>query len=308
MPNHSTLTPLQKEVVSGLTAGCVTSVLVHPLDLVKLKLQLLSTGTQPRGEVGKYTQVLRAILRPDPDAAGRRPWRALYRGLAINVLGNSVAWAMYFASYRAAKDLLARTDGNGNGDNSARPEPLQYLAAGGLAGVATSLATNPLWVLKTRIMAAEGPRRLPLWRTARALVAQEGARGLARGLAPSVLGVSQGAVYFMCYDTLKQRRRRRLGLGSAAADERLGPRDTIVYTALSKMVSTSSVYPLQLVKSNLQSEQLAQGGWSMRSLVAHIYARGGVAALYSGLGTNLVKAVPTTCITFCIYEAMKGYL
>ena len=307
MPNHSTLTPLQKEVVSGLTAGCVTSVLVHPLDLVKLKLQLLSTaaGSDSRG-TGKYTQVLRAILRPDPDAAGRRPWRALYRGLAINVLGNSVAWAMYFASYRAAKDLLARTDGDSN--SSARPEPLQYLAAGGLAGVATSLATNPLWVLKTRIMAAEGPRRLPLWRTARALVAQEGARGLARGLAPSVLGVSQGAVYFMCYDTLKQRRRRRLGLGSAAADERLGPRDTIVYTALSKMVSTSSVYPLQLVKSNLQSEQLAQGGWSMRSLVAHIYARGGVAALYSGLGTNLVKAVPTTCITFCIYEAMKGYL
>lgn len=106
MPNHSTLTPLQKEVVSGLTAGCVTSVLVHPLDLVKLKLQLLSTGTQPRGEVGKYTQVLRAILRPDPDAAGRRPWRALYSGLGTNLVKAVPTTCITFCIYEAMKGYL----------------------------------------------------------------------------------------------------------------------------------------------------------------------------------------------------------
>lgn len=299
MTQAHTLSPLQREIVSGLTAGCATSVIVHPLDLVKLKLQLLSTGSQPRA--GKYAAVLRGILRPVGSGLGlghgRQHYAGLYRGLAINVLGNSVAWAMYFASYRYAKELL-----QGPGPTSSGPDPLAYLAAGAAGGVFTSLVTNPVWVLKTRIMGAEGPRRLSIAGTCRDIVRHEGWRGLARGLAPSVLGVSQGAIYFMVYDTMKQRR-----LASRNSD-RLSTLDTIAITSCSKMVSTTAVYPLQLIKSNMQSAQLAAERWSMRRLVAYIYARGGLPGLYSGLGTNLLKAVPTTCITFCIYEGMKGYL
>lgn len=44
------------------------------------------------------TSVLRTITRNEGGIGG------LYRGVAVNVLGNSVSWALYFAWYESIKD------------------------------------------------------------------------------------------------------------------------------------------------------------------------------------------------------------
>ena len=44
------------------------------------------------------TGVLRTITRNEGGIRG------LYRGVAVNVLGNSISWALYFAWYESIKD------------------------------------------------------------------------------------------------------------------------------------------------------------------------------------------------------------
>jgi solute carrier family 25 folate transporter 32 len=61
---------------------------MHPLDLLKVKLQVATT--KPQGGVGKqiYTS-LRDIYQT-------RGIKGLYRGVSPNIAGNASSWGLYF--------------------------------------------------------------------------------------------------------------------------------------------------------------------------------------------------------------------
>ena len=77
---------------------------------------------------------------------------------------------------------------------------------------------------------------------------------------------------------------------------------------IAKMISMSLIYPLQLLKSNQQSIEASSTReyQSMRKLVPFIIKQNGIQGLYKGLLTNLFKSVPSTCITFYIYETVNN--
>lgn len=301
--SNDRLSSLQKEIMSGLTAGCITSTLVHPLDLIKLRLQLLSTERNKKIITYKYKHIINEITNN-----GSLKLQNFYRGLSINVIGNSIAWGLYFGSYRTIKDFLFQQY---NIDNNNQSIPnfntsLIYLSSGTLGGIFTSIITNPIWVLKTRIMStnknSHNKSYDSILNSIRSLVSKEGYTSFFKGLTPSIFGVSQGAIYFMVYDSMKQ-------YSLVKKDQKnLNTTQTILITSISKMISTTTLYPLHLLKSNLQSTNLANQKISTINLISQIYYHDGIKGFYNGLATNLFKAIPTTCITFCIYESMKGYL
>jgi solute carrier family 25 folate transporter 32 len=88
----SDLSPSLVETVAGFTAGVVATLVVHPFDVLKTRLQL-ETGISQWG--GSF-RILRQVVREE----GR--YTALYRGLMPNMLGNSVSWALYFLWYIAS--------------------------------------------------------------------------------------------------------------------------------------------------------------------------------------------------------------
>lgn len=99
----STLSPSFVETVAGFTAGVVATLVVHPFDVLKTRLQL-ETG---RSQWGGSFRILRQVVRED----GR--YTALYRGLMPNMLGNSISWALYFLWYISC-NLLFRSNANPN--------------------------------------------------------------------------------------------------------------------------------------------------------------------------------------------------
>lgn len=65
----------------------------------------------------------------------------LYNGLSANLLGNSLSWGFYFLFY----DLMKKEIGNRFGSMS-------YFMAAIPAGMATVVLTNPIWLIKTRMI------------------------------------------------------------------------------------------------------------------------------------------------------------
>ncbi|CEP62130.1 flavin adenine dinucleotide transporter FLX1 LALA0_S04e08526g [Lachancea lanzarotensis] len=303
-------TPLQREIVAGLTAGTVTTIATHPLDLVKLRLQLLATSNSALG----YTDVVRNILKEARIHSSIV--KEAYRGLGVNLVGNSVAWGLYFGLYRFSKDTVYRlwidqdAHNRTSFQNDSQMGPLLYLTSAALSGAATALLTNPIWVVKTRIMSTSTHAQRRYKSTLDGIFKiyqKEGLTGFWRGLVPSIFGVAQGAIYFSAYDSLKH---RYFASRNIKEEQKLGNFENILLTSMSKMVSVSAVYPLQLLKSNLQSFEAVgnEASYKLWALVGSIYTKDGVKGLYKGLAANLVRAIPSTCITFCIYENLRHLL
>lgn len=146
----------------------------------------------------------------------------------------------------------------------------------------------------------------------------EGIPGFYRGLVPSLFGVSHGALQFMAYEKLKEYRRgQHLGLsqgqtqgrGEGRQGERLGNIDLFIISSLSKIFAGSITYPYQVLRSRLQTYDahvVYSGG--ARDAIRRILGQEGMIGFWKGFGPNLVRVLPSTWVTFLVYENMRVYL
>ncbi|KAJ4823582.1 Nicotinamide adenine dinucleotide transporter 1, chloroplastic [Turnera subulata] len=132
---------------AGAAAGVIAATFVCPLDVIKTRFQVhglpkLETTGPVRGSliVGSLEQIFQ-----------REGLRGMYRGLSPTILALLPNWAVYFTIYEQFKSCLYSKDEHLSvGAN--------MIAASG-AGAATTIFTNPLWVVKTRLQV-----RYPIFR------------------------------------------------------------------------------------------------------------------------------------------------
>ena len=174
-------------------------------------------------------------------------------------------------------------------------------------GVLTAVATNPIWVIKTRMLSTSsshpGAYRSMVDGT-RQLYRSEGLLGFYRGLVPSLLGVSHGALQFMAYEQLKIHR----GHSFSQGQKDLGAGDFLVLSGLAKLFAGSATYPYQVVRARLQMYDADSTYKSARDVVAQVWKKEGLAGFYKGLGPNLLRVMPSTWVTFLVYEKSKVVL
>ena len=300
MPSkNDRISPGTVETISGLTAGIASTIIVHPLDIIKTRMQL---DTSPNPLLNSSRSVLKDILRNE----GPTRIAALYRGLSPNLLGNASGWGLYFLWYRQGQDALRHLRGY------AKDTPLtnvDYLTASAGAGALSAVLTNPIWVIKTRMVATSSatkgayPSMLygikSIWRT-------EGFKGYFHGLLPALFGVSHGVLYFLAYENIKIRQRRRNG------EDKLSNLDTVTASTLSKVFAGTATYPSQVVRSRLQtydpSAIVPKISPGIVRVITELWQNEGFYGFYKGLGPNLVRVIPSTCVTFLVYENMRWVL
>lgn len=230
---------------------------------------------------------------------------AFYRGLTSNIIGNSISWGVYFFCYSNIKDAMQGSRGSTNQELTST----DYFVASGTAGILTSIATNPIWVIKTRMLSSgsRSPGAYPSFTSgALHILRTEGLPGFYRGILPALFGVSHGALQFMAYEKLKVYRAG--ALDSSYAGQQLGNVDFFILSSISKIFAGCVTYPYQVLRSRLQTYDSHLIYRGATDAIAKIWAREGIAGFYKGLGPNLFRVLPSTWATFLVYENTKTYL
>lgn len=284
--------PSVVETVAGFTAGVVSCLTVHPLDLLKNRLQL---NTKSRSKSGDSLRIIRNVIQNEGGV------KALYRGLWPNMLGNSLGWGLYFLWYRNLKDLM-----QSRRRKDERLSSAEFFTASVIAGLLTGACTNPIWVVKTRMLerGSNDPTAYRgMWEGLRHIYATKGLKGLWAGFTPSTLGVAHGAVQFAIYEKMKHSRGAMIG-----GESKLSNWDYIYMSGGSKLLAGGITYPYQPVRARMQTYDAARTYSGLLDVLRKTWKNEGFLAFYKGVVPNTVRVIPTTIVTFVVYENTKIYL
>lgn len=127
-------------------------------------------------------------------------FRALFKGLGPTLVGVIPARSINFFTYGNGKRIIA------NKFNDGQENSYVHLTAAACAGIATSTATNPIWVVKTRLQLAQGNRKVlgGSWLCIKKIMREGGVKGFYKGLSASYLGVTEGTIQWVLYEKLKK--------------------------------------------------------------------------------------------------------
>ncbi|KAJ2776181.1 hypothetical protein H4R18_005803 [Coemansia javaensis] len=223
------------------------------------------------------------------------------------------------AAATAEEDVVEQEEESGGRVGTAPPRktadngwPLKSSIAGAGAGCVSAVATCPLDVVKTRLQyqgvlqerhCGFRPYRGTL-DTLRRIAAEEGVRGLYRGLAPMMMGyLPTWAIYFAVYESLKRELSGALRLPA-------GQTGVQVAAAMGAGATTSLVTnPIWVLKSRFmtQSAYTDYRYTSMWHAVRVIRAAEGWRGFYKGLGSSLL-GVGHVAVQFPLYEHLKRLL
>uniref|UniRef100_A0A8C6SU15 Solute carrier family 25 member 36a n=1 Tax=Neogobius melanostomus TaxID=47308 RepID=A0A8C6SU15_9GOBI len=268
---------------AGGCGGTVGAILTCPLEVVKTRLQS-SSITLYVSEVQLSTVNGASMARMAPPG----PLHCLK--------------AIYFAAYSTAKEKL---------NGVLEPDSTQvHMASAGMAGFTAITATNPIWLIKTRMQLDarnRGERRMNALDCVRRVYQMDGLKGFYKGMSASYAGISETVIHFVIYESIKRKLlESKAHTSMDEEDEAVKDASDFVgmmlAAATSKTCATTIAYPHEVIRTRLREE-----GSKYRSFFQTLLTvpkEEGYRALYRGLTTHLVRQIPNTAIMMCTYEVV----
>lgn len=285
-----------EHLMAGITGGVVSTLVLHPLDLLKIRFAVDDGKTAAnRPQYRGLGHAFYSIFKQE-GATG------LYKGVSPNVFGAGAAWGSYFLFYNTIKTEMQ------GGDTKKQLTPSLHMLAAAEAGLFTLVLTNPIWVVKTRLCLQYGMTTAPPGTTIYKgffdalckIKVEEGWKGLYKGFVPGIWGVSHGAIQFMAYEELKNL--YNVQYKNQAVDTKLGTGEYLFFACLSKLFAAITTYPYQVVRARLQDQHSIYS--SATDCVRQTLRYEGVRGLYKGMSPYLVHVLPNICMVLLIYEKM----
>ncbi|KAI4833708.1 carrier protein Rim2p/Mrs12p [Aureobasidium sp. EXF-8845] len=311
--------------------GIATAIATAPLDVLRTRLQsnlyshLRQSSTvaelSETSFVKTWYQRVRITSRNVISTQKLQGWRGLYAGLGPSILGVAPATAIKFYTYGNCKRIYA--DWFDLQDNASSV----HTGAAVTAGIATGTATNPIWVIKTRMQLDNSSttpqaRRRTSLQYVMQIFRQEGIRGFYRGLSASYLGVAESALHLVLYERFKEMSQGSIAMPQEVLDRnRMSQRkrwDIILSyigvggsAGIAKLIAGVIAYPHEVLRTRLRQAPLSNGELKYTSLsqcIRVVWREEGFRAFYGGITPHMLCAVPSAAITLSVYEVVLRYL
>lgn len=261
--------------LAGSGGGLISMALTYPLITLSTRAQVESKKAD--------TNVLAAARK----IIAREGVRGLYAGLESALFGISVTNFVYYYWYEWTRAAFIKAAKAANRPNASKLSTLESMIAGAIAGSATVLITNPIWVVNTRMTARKNesdesalpteqgakPKKLSpsTIGTLLAIIKDEGFMRLFAGVLPALVLVINPILQYTIFEQLKQSVEKR---------RRVTPKDSFYLGALGKLAATTITYPYITVKSRAHVASGEKEG--MFNSFSRILREEGWAGLYGG--------------------------
>ncbi|XP_071824378.1 mitochondrial basic amino acids transporter-like [Apostichopus japonicus] len=269
------------DFIAGLNGGLAGLIAVHPLDTVKVRIQMQSNKA-PRYHGNLHCIVM--IMKQESPAS-------IYKGLAFPALTTSSLNALVFGAYGPC---IRRLDSS---------KLSHHFLAGSAAGLVQSPLCCVVELSKIRVqMQGVGEKTdkssVRVYRGSISAVLKifrsEGLAGCSKGLIlVTARDVPGFGVYFASYAGLCN------VLGKTPSED-LSFMPLMVAGGLSGVLSWGSVYALDVVKTRFQADGIdGNRKYSNYSdVVREIYTQNGMRGFFAGLSVTLIRAFPANAALF----------
>lgn len=284
-----------KGFLRGSIAAMNGGAVAHPLDLLKVRLQVQGTGAAASGSPKLGMMGMTTHIVKTEGVAG------LYKGLTATLLRQAVYSGTRFGIYDLVKDGLSTGSGS---------TPLWVTATAGIVGGACgAIAGQPAELSLVRMQAdsklpAEERRNYKnVFDALRRVVSEEGAGALYRGCIPTVtraciVTTSQLGAYDQCKDVLKT-------TGVFAE----GPTLHFSASFLAGFIASVASNPVDVVKTRIMNQKPdAEGNLYYKGQLhgfQRTVAEEGALALYKGFVPTFTRQAPFVITMFMTAEQLK---
>ncbi|PGH16560.1 hypothetical protein AJ79_01666 [Helicocarpus griseus UAMH5409] len=285
--------------LAGAGGGILSMVLTYPLITLSTRAQVESARA--------HSSTLAAIRH----ILAREGFRGLYAGLESALFGISVTNFVYYYWYEWTRSVFEKAAIKA-GRASKKLTTAESMIAGAIAGSATVMITNPIWVVNTRMTArrgeaekdslpggAEKPKAKSTLATLMELLKKEGPAALFSGVLPALILVINPILQYTFFEQLKNVVERR---------RRVTPTDAFYLGAAGKLLATSITYPYITVKSRMHVA--GSGGKkegekvSLNESMRRIVREEGWGGLYKGIGPKVSQSVLTAAFLFAFKDVL----
>ncbi|KAK0723211.1 mitochondrial carrier domain-containing protein [Lasiosphaeria miniovina] len=296
--------------IAGAGGGVLSMALTYPLITLSTRAQVESKRAD--------TAFLAAVQK----IVAREGVSGLYAGLSSALFGISVTNFVYYYWYEWTRAFF-ETAAVRAGRASKKLTTVESMIAGAIAGSATVILTNPIWVVNTRMTtrktaaqeaqeaqeadpeAAQPAGRsgtLPGKRAAAPstigtllnLLRTEGPQALFSGVVPALVLVINPILQYTLFEQMKDTVEKR---------RRITPTVAFFLGALGKLFATSVTYPYITVKSQMHVAGSGKKEGVFAAL-SRVVREEGYAGLYKGIGPKVTQSVLTAALLFAFKDVL----
>ncbi|ODV92117.1 hypothetical protein CANCADRAFT_82505 [Tortispora caseinolytica NRRL Y-17796] len=291
-------------LIAGGCAGMLEALCCHPLDTIKVRMQLSSRKGGSGAKKPGFFSTAGSIVKNETPLG-------LYKGLGAVIAGIVPKMAIRFSSFEFYKTLVANKETN---KVSAGGTFIAGLGAGVTEAV---LVVNPTDVIKIRLQAQShsmsDPLDQPKYRNAAhcayTVVREEGVSALYRGVILTALRqATNQAVNFTVYGELKTWAKK---VQPQFSETELPSYQHMVFGLISGAMGPLSNAPIDTIKTRMQREtgRSTESGFVRFNRIAKTLVQSeGFFALYKGITPRVMRVAPGQAVTFAAYEYFRGLL
>ncbi|SGZ47781.1 CIC11C00000005196 [Sungouiella intermedia] len=282
MSVDDSLTRKVKDIAAGFIGGATQVLIGQPADLVKIRLQTSKTATSS-------AEIIKQVLQKEGILA-------FYKGTLAPLFGVGACVSLQFYGFHETKRQLLKR----SGEAQLLLWPQTYIA-GAMAGVVNTPVTAP--VEQLRILSQSNTKSTSLAETVKHIYQTRGLGGLYRGTTITLLREIQAyGVWFLTYEYLIDK--IKTSRGYAHRNEITTP-ELLVSGALAGNALWLSSYPLDVIKSNIQSDKFGSESrfhGKISTATKAIWAANGFRGFWKGIVPCLLRAIPCSAGTFAAVE------